>query len=113
MTCTRCHQELSEGANYCPVCGEPAVAGGRRIYANRTGERLTRSVTDTRIAGVCGGIAEYLHTDATLVRLVWAILSIIPGCFVGGVVAYVMAWIIIPRADRTAPESVHTSERAA
>jgi phage shock protein C len=58
--------------------------------------RLTRSRADRKIAGVCGGIATYLDVDSTVVRLVWAVLTIIPGAIVFGVVAYVLAWIIIP-----------------
>ena len=58
--------------------------------------RLTRSSTDKRIAGVCGGIAEYYGLDSTPVRLLWVILSIMFGACVGGVVAYLVAWFIIP-----------------
>jgi phage shock protein PspC (stress-responsive transcriptional regulator) len=50
------------------------------------------------MAGVCGGIAEYLDVDPTIVRLVWVALSVVPGGFVGGALAYVLAWIIIPKA---------------
>ncbi|HEX4642207.1 MAG TPA: PspC domain-containing protein [Candidatus Acidoferrales bacterium] len=55
------------------------------------------SATDKKIAGVCGGIAEYLDVDATIVRLIWVALSVVPGGFVGGAIAYFLAWIIIPR----------------
>jgi len=58
--------------------------------------RLTRSIGDRKIAGVCGGIAEYLNVDSTAVRVVWAILSIVPGCVVMGVIAYLAAWFIMP-----------------
>ena len=61
------------------------------------GRRLTRSVTDKKIAGICGGLAEYFGVDATPVRLLWVILSILCGAGVGGVIAYVVAWLIIPR----------------
>jgi phage shock protein PspC (stress-responsive transcriptional regulator) len=61
------------------------------------GKRLTRSATDRRIAGVCGGIAEYFDVDSTAVRLLWIVLSILIGAVVGGVVAYLIAWLIIPR----------------
>ncbi len=66
---------------------------------DRGAARLTRSVTDRKIAGVCGGLAEYLRIDATLVRLVWAVLSIVPGAIVGGVIAYLLAWFIMPVRD--------------
>lgn len=73
--------------------------------------RLTRSTTDTKIAGVCGGLAEYFGVDATAVRLIWCVLSILCGAIVGGVIAYLLAWFIIPRASAvvlpaTAPASV-------
>ena len=59
--------------------------------------RLTRSATDKRIAGVCGGLAEYFGVDATPIRLLWLILSSLCGAVVGGVIAYLLAWLIIPR----------------
>jgi phage shock protein PspC (stress-responsive transcriptional regulator) len=68
--------------------------------------RLTRSTTDRKIAGVCGGLAEYFNLDATLVRVVWAILTIVPGCIVLGIVAYLVAWFIMP--DSPAPHAVAT-----
>jgi phage shock protein PspC (stress-responsive transcriptional regulator) len=55
------------------------------------------------LAGVCGGIAEYLDVDPTIVRLVWVALSVVPGGFVGGALAYVLAWIIIPKTPAYAP----------
>jgi phage shock protein C len=48
------------------------------------------------VAGVCGGLAEYFHADPTVVRLLWAILTVIPGAIVLGVVAYLVAWFIMP-----------------
>ena len=61
--------------------------------------RLTRSATDRQIAGVCGGLAEYFGVDATPVRLVWVIVSIFGGAVIGGVIAYVLAWLVIPRSS--------------
>ena len=61
------------------------------------GRRLTRSATDKKIAGVCGGLAEYFDVDATPIRLLWVILSILCGAVIGGVIAYLVAWLIIPR----------------
>lgn len=58
--------------------------------------RLTRSLHDRRIAGVCGGFADYFHVDSTLVRLLWAVLTVVPGCIILGLIAYVIAWIIMP-----------------
>jgi phage shock protein PspC (stress-responsive transcriptional regulator) len=61
------------------------------------GRRLTRSAADKKVAGVCGGLAEYFGVDATAIRLAWAILSILFGAVVGGVIAYLVAWFIMPR----------------
>lgn len=61
-------------------------------------KRLTRSITDKKIAGVCGGLAEYFGVDATPLRLLWVIVSILCGAGVIGLIAYIVAWIIIPRA---------------
>lgn len=55
-------------------------------------KRLYRS-RDKKIGGVCGGIAEYFNMDPTIVRLIWAVLALAYGT---GILAYVLAWIIIP-----------------
>ena len=39
-------------------------------------KKLTKSATNRMISGVCGGIGEYFHLDATLIRLIWAILTV-------------------------------------
>lgn len=56
-------------------------------------KRLYRSTYDRMLCGVCGGIAEYFQLDPTLVRLGWALFSILGG---SGVLAYIVAAIIIP-----------------
>lgn len=58
-----------------------------------TSKRLYRSRDNQMVAGVCAGIAEYLNIDPTLVRLAFLFLAIWGG---GGVLAYLIAWIIIP-----------------
>src|SRR5689334_12633903 len=72
---------------------------GAASVAEPARPRLTRSVTNVKIAGVCGGLAEYFDVDATPIRVLWIVLSVIPGCFVGGLVAYVAAWILIPKGS--------------
>lgn len=56
-------------------------------------KRLYKSGTDKIVCGVCGGIAEYLGIDPTLVRLGWAAASILGGI---GILPYIAAAIIIP-----------------
>src|SRR5881409_3118435 len=58
--------------------------------------RLVRLPAHGKLGGVCAGLAEYLDADVTLVRLVWVVLSIVPGGFIGGIVAYVAALLIVP-----------------
>ena len=57
-------------------------------------KRLYRSGKDRILGGVCGGIAEYLSTDPTLIRLAWVLFTFAGG---SGVLAYLIAWLIIPR----------------
>lgn len=59
--------------------------------------RLYRSETDVVLGGVCGGLAEYLEVDPTLVRLVFVLLVFAGGV---GLVAYIVLWIIMPRQSR-------------
>jgi phage shock protein C len=55
--------------------------------------KLTRS--DERIiGGVCGGIATYFDLDVSLIRIVWALVALVGGT---GVLAYLIAWLIIPK----------------
>jgi len=56
-------------------------------------KRLYRSKKNKIIAGVCGGIGEYLDTDPTLIRLLWVLGTLLWGA---GILAYIFAWIIIP-----------------
>ena len=66
-------------------------------------KRLMRSSTDCKIAGVCGGIAEYLEVDSTIVRLVWVLLVIIPVPLVPAVLGYLVAWLVMPKAPAPLP----------
>jgi len=56
-------------------------------------KRLYRSRREKMIAGVCGGIAEYLNIDPSIVRLIWVLLTLLGG---SGILLYVVAWFIIP-----------------
>jgi phage shock protein C len=80
----------------------------RRLY---TGRRLTRANGDRQIAGVCGGLAEYLGVDSTIVRVLSVALAIYPGAIVGGLIAYAIGWIVIPASQ--APLSADTTPRSA
>jgi phage shock protein C len=57
-------------------------------------KKLYKSRTDSKLDGVCGGIAEYFNIDSTIVRLIWLVL-----CFTGtGIIAYILCAIVMPRA---------------
>lgn len=57
-------------------------------------KRLYKIETGKKLDGVCGGIAEYFDIDPTLVRLLWIIFSC---CWGGGIIAYIIAAIVMPK----------------
>lgn len=63
--------------------------------------RLTRSRKHRIIAGVCGGVAEYLELDPTVVRVVYVVASIFSALF-PGVLAYIILAFLMPRPEDTA-----------
>jgi phage shock protein PspC (stress-responsive transcriptional regulator) len=96
MTCPRCHSEVSAEAAFCPACG-----ASQRTSQAWSSRRLVRIPSEQKIAGVCAGLADYLDVDVTLVRALWLALSIVPGAIVGGVLAYLLAWIVMPPGQPT------------
>lgn len=56
-------------------------------------KRLYRSNSERMLGGVCGGLGKYFSVDPTLIRLAWVVFSLCGGA---GVLAYLIAWIIIP-----------------
>lgn len=59
-------------------------------------KKLYKSSSNRMVDGVCGGIAEYLGIDPTLVRLAWVLFSALGG---SGFVAYIVAALIMPSAS--------------
>lgn len=59
------------------------------------GKRLRRSSTDSIIAGVCGGIAEYFAIDPVAVRVAYVLLTLFTAF--SGVLAYIILWIVMPQ----------------
>ncbi len=66
------------------------------------GKRLYRSRKERMLAGVCGGIAEYFEVDPPIVRLAWVLFTFAGGA---GLVAYIIAWIIVPEAPQDAQKT--------
>ena len=99
MTCSNCHREIAESSNFCYFCGaRQTVSAARPAGAPK---RLMRSSTDNKIAGICGGLGEYMDADPTIIRLVVVLLVIFTGFF-HGIVGYLLAWIIVPLAPQPA-----------
>jgi phage shock protein C len=62
---------------------------------------LYRSNRNKVIAGVCGGIAEWLGWDPTVTRILYAVVSILSAAF-PGLVVYILLWIVMPQTPHTA-----------
>jgi len=69
---------------------ERAGAGGR---APAPGLRLSR--TERKIAGVCGGLGEWLDVDPVFLRVAFVLLALVGGL---GIAAYILLWLFLPRA---------------
>jgi phage shock protein C len=61
--------------------------------------KLYRSRTDRKLAGVCGGLAQYFNLDATLLRVLFVVLAVLGG---SGLVLYLAMWIIVPNEPQAA-----------
>ncbi|MGE5582860.1 MAG: PspC domain-containing protein [Bacillota bacterium] len=72
-------------------------------------KQLHRSLKDRKIAGVAGGLAEYLNVDSTMIRLLWVLAIFLGG---GGILAYLIAWIIIPEEEPAVIETGSDSAEA-
>ena len=60
---------------------------------------LRRSSSDYLIGGVCGGLAQWLGWDPTLVRVLYVALSVFSAAF-PGILVYVIMWIVVPEDVR-------------
>ena len=104
MYCSHCGKPMDDTARFCPACGaamQPPVAQ-RTWFPGQ----LTRPRHPRMIAGVCSGFALHYGWDITLTRLICALLIIFTGV---GLLAYLLAWIIIPEAPYVLPESTTTT----
>ncbi len=64
-------------------------------------KKLYKSTKDKKLCGVCGGIAEYINLDPTVVRLLWVLF-----CFVGaGILAYIVVAIVMPEQPAEGTEA--------
>jgi phage shock protein C len=95
MYCNACGKAIADDARFCAYCG--SVVGNPPAP-----KKLMRPRADRKVGGVCAGMAHYLDLDATLVRLVWALVTIMAG-IIPGLVVYGLAWIVIPEEPLALP----------
>ena len=93
MYCNYCGKVIQDDANVCAYCG--IRVGG--VAARR---RLMRPRLARKIAGVAVGMAEYFDVDISLMRLAWVLAAIL--LFPFGILAYFIAWIVIPEGPEPA-----------
>jgi len=64
----------------------------------KTMKKLYRSKTDRKLAGVCGGLADYTGIDATIWRIIFVVLALPGGA--PGIIPYVVMWIVVPEQGK-------------
>jgi len=62
-------------------------------------KKLTRSVDDRWVAGVCGGLGEHFGIDPTLIRVIFVLATLLFSAVVGGLVLYAILWVLMPEAE--------------
>lgn len=91
MFCTNCGVTLREQDRYCSQCGRATGARQRSLALDKANKK---------IAGVCAGVARYLDSDVTLIRIIVLVLALSTGI---GFIAYLVAWILMPNDPRLLP----------
>lgn len=61
-------------------------------------KKLYKSRTDRMISGVCGGLADYINADPTVVRALFVLVSILSAAF-PGILVYIILAIVMPERD--------------
>jgi phage shock protein C len=91
MICFNCQKEILDGSRYCYHCG--AAQKPIAPPPPKPSKPLRRSRRHKVIGGVCAGFADYFELDISLVRVIWLLVALLGG---GGLIAYLICWIVIP-----------------
>src|SRR2546423_6121539 len=106
MYCTKCGVQLRDNDRFCSACGGRTAIG--RIEAPpRT---LMRDTYNSKIGGVCAGMARYFEVDVTVVRILWLVIAISTGI---RFIAYLVAWIVMPKDRRWDDQPAYAPHPAA
>ena len=103
MYCSQCGKLIQDDANLCAYCGNRIGTAARR--------QLIRPRAGRKVAGVAAAFAAYFQIDVTLVRVLWLLAEVftIPLA----IVAYIVAWIVIPEEPKPITKAPTPSAGAA
>jgi phage shock protein C len=73
-------------------------------------KKLTRSADNRWLAGVCGGLGEYLNIDPTIIRIIFVLVTVIFSLGIGGLILYAVLWVLMPEAGPNEPSAKILSE---
>ena len=93
MYCNYCGKVIQEDHLLCAYCG-------KRVGAEVSRRRLVRPREGRVFAGVYRGFAKYFDLDVALIRVAWVLVALFAG---GGVLAYIIAWIVVPNEPERLP----------